>query len=494
MNKKRLLSTILAIFFVASLLASCAQPSPTPQQTEAAPAAPTEAQPVQSTEAPTVQQTESVAPAQTEAPTAQPLAEEVTIRFMTSETDPPSVAAYEAIIKAFEAENPGVKISLELVNADDLNVKLPASLAIGAPPNISQLDAHVIPDYAKAGHIVPLDDIIDKIGRDDFYQGSLFQVDGKTYNMPYAGSGTVWWVRKDLFEQYNVKLPTTPEELLDAAKKLTLDTNNDGQTDIYGIALPAGTNQWTAHMMNSFVWQNGQSIFDKDLNPNFNTPRTVEAVKLYADLAKYAPEGIGSYSYFETIDAFTAGKVAIAPYMGRLLSSVKANNPDLLDKTMAIPFVAGTYNKANYGNWDSYVVYQAAGNVDIAKKFVAFLTTGDQAFEFLRTVPGHLIPPLLSMRNSPKLWDEPLMQSHKQDVETVFKDAETALNIGNEAGAIDADGKMTNTRVLNPYANALLSQNVFAQVIQKVVLEGQTPEDAVAWGQQEIERIISEQQ
>jgi ABC-type glycerol-3-phosphate transport system substrate-binding protein len=459
---------ILSLLIILSFLAACAQPTPSPEVAE---------------------------PAKTEEPAEEPEAKEpVTIRFMTSETDPPSVEAYNQIIESYQAENPNVTIELELINTDDLDTKLPTLIATGNPPDISQLDPQQVYPFATEGHLLVLDDLIDKVGRDDFIEGSLFEVDGKVYHMPYAGAGTVNWIRADLFEEYGVKIPTNQQELLEAAEKLTLDTDGDGEIDIYGIALPAGTNRWTGHMLNMMMWQNGQTMFDCDLNVTFDTPATVEALKLYGDLTKFAPPGIGSYSYYESIDAIASGKAAMSPYMGRTLSSIADTNPEMLDKIKAIPLTFFDKTKGNYGGWNVYVAFSASKHPEEAKDFLAYLTTGDQAALFAKTVQGHLVPPTKSMMLSEVLWDDPLMQSRKEDIDLVFETANYALHPAYEACSIGPDGKMSGTYILNPYMNAIIGQNIRPTTVQMVVLEGKSPEEAAAWAQAEMERIVSESQ
>jgi multiple sugar transport system substrate-binding protein len=470
MKYLRLTYILFVILLVTSLLAGCTQPTQAPAE---------------ETEAPSEQMTEE--------PEEPAEVEDVTIRFMTAETDPPSVEAYEKIIAAYEEQNPGVTISLELINPDDLNTKLPASLAVGEPPHIAQCDQYIVPEFVAEGHLVPVDDAIEAAGgRDAFYPGSLLDINGNVYNVPYAGFGTVWWYRTDLFEEHGIDIPTTAEELVAAAEELTMDTDGDGQTDIYGIAFPAGSNAYTSHILTTAMHQHGQNMFDAELNPTVNNQATIDALTLLGQLAEFAPPGIGSYSYYDVIDAFAAEKVAITPYPGRLLSHVQANNPDLLEVTAAMPLVLGNANDVTFGGWDSYCVYEAAGHNDIAKDFAFFLTTGDMAAEFLVTVPGHLLPPLLSMQDSPVLWENELFISHEADMRTIFTAAETSLNIGNEAGSIDADGNLTDRRVLNPIAATVLARQTMATASQKVVLEGEDPADVAAWAQSELEAIVAE--
>lgn len=469
--KKRAIS-LISILVLLGILVACAQATPAPEVAEPA-------------------QPEAV----TNEPEAPPAADEqITLRFMSSETDPPSVEAYNQIIAAYEAEHPNIKVELELINTDDLDTKLPTLIATGNPPDISQMDPQQVYPFATEGHLLMLDELADKIGRDDFLEGSLFEVEGHLYHMPYAGAGSVNWIRSDLFEQYGVKIPTNKEELLEAAEKLTLDTNGDGEIDIYGFVEPAGTNRWTGHFLNMMRWQNGMNMTDCDFNPTMDNPETIAALQLYKDLAKFAPPGIGSYSYYESTDAIASGKAAMAPYMGRTLSYVAENAPDMLANIKAVPLIFGDKNDVTYGGWNVYVAFSASKHPEEAKDFLAYLTTGEKAALFLKTVQGHLVPPTHTLMESEVLWDDPLMQSRKEDIELVFDKANTALHPAYEACTIGPDGKLTGTYKLNPYMNAFMSQNVLPTMVQMVVLEGKSPEEAAAWGQAEMERIMAESQ
>lgn len=68
---------------------------------------------------------------------------------------------------------------------------------------------------------------------------------GKLYGiMPVNNKSTGVWFNKELFEEYGVKTPLEYDAednwnwntMRDIAKKLTVDTDNDGVTDIYGLA------------------------------------------------------------------------------------------------------------------------------------------------------------------------------------------------------------------------------------------------------------------
>jgi len=138
-------------------------------------------------------------------------------------------------------------------------------------------------------------------------------IEGQQYGIPFFCHTNFLHYRKDLFEQYNVKVPTTLAELTEAAKKLTLDTNNDGKTDIYGIALRgqrgATMNMWIYPL---FLWSYGGKWFDDNWKPVFNNDAGIAALNKYVELMKnYAPEGSPNYGWVELQNALLEGKVAM---------------------------------------------------------------------------------------------------------------------------------------------------------------------------------------
>lgn len=411
------------------------------------------------------------------------------VRFVSSESDPPSVEAYKEIIRRFEAENPNIKIDLEILNADQLSTKLISGVAAGVTPDVSQADADLIVDFAKKGFLHPVDDLINETGRDKWQPGSVLNFDGHDWSVPYGGSTTVLWYRKDLFEQYGVKPPTNWAEWLDAAKQLTLDTDGDSKTDIYGMSIPAGQNAWTGYVFLYMLWANGQSMFDKDLNLTFNTPATVETLEQYAELVKQAPPDAPTYSYYETIDAFVSGRTAMGVYFGRLLSKAAVDNPEVEEHTGALQWPAQKLAITG-GGYDSYVVYKDSQVKEEALKWLKYLTTSEAAVQFMLTVPGHILPPYHDETIQNALHQDPLLQKHKDALDVLLDSQAFSISPTYESGSIQ-DGKFVpGNTIINPYINEVMNKDILSQMVQKVVIMGEAPQAAVDWAEKEIQGIV----
>ncbi len=114
----------------------------------------------------------------------------------------------------------------------------PCQIFLGRGPAIAQL--------VDDGVLDPLDDLIDasdSISRDDFHRSRYGCVldsvtyRGKLWGMPLVGDTYSLFCNKDLFKAAGVEsYPSTWKETIESAKKLTRDTNGDGQPDVFGYS------------------------------------------------------------------------------------------------------------------------------------------------------------------------------------------------------------------------------------------------------------------
>lgn len=75
----------------------------------------------------------------------------------------------------------------------------------------------------------------------------FFRRDGRRVAVPITFSPVFMAYNPDLFEQYDVPKPSrgwTTEQFLDAAAKLTKDTDGDGIVDLYGLSLNPSISRW----------------------------------------------------------------------------------------------------------------------------------------------------------------------------------------------------------------------------------------------------------
>ena len=105
------------------------------------------------------------------------------------------------------------------------------------------LDAsYMLPQWAANGWILEMDDVIPDALKEQWDPGfrNYVTYEGKYYAVPHYNQASVIAVRTDLLANAGIeKLPETWAELLDAAQKLTVDSNGDGVPEQYGFVYPS---------------------------------------------------------------------------------------------------------------------------------------------------------------------------------------------------------------------------------------------------------------
>lgn len=207
----------------------------------------------------------------------------VTIRFATWDTEE-LLKIEQDIAKQFEALHPGVKVQVEAYG-DGFDQKLVAAFGAKVPPDVMYM--WDFPTYSKS--LEPLDEMMKNdpsLNVDDFYPGlfSYFKINGATYGLPAGFSTHVIYYNKTLFDAAGVPYPQegwTWNDFKETAKKLT-----DKSKKQFGFGLRA---TWDPYDFEQFLWSNGTSYISADgktIDGYMNSPKAVEAVEMFSNMAK----------------------------------------------------------------------------------------------------------------------------------------------------------------------------------------------------------------
>ncbi len=146
----------------------------------------------------------------------------VTISWWHNSNTDPGKAYYDTVAKEFEASHPGVKIEVSAMQHEDMLTKLDAAFQSGDAPDVyMERGGGELADHVEAGLTKdisePAKDVISTIG------GSVagWQVDGKTYALPFSVGVVGFWYNKSLFEKAGITAPpATMDEFFAAVDKL----------------------------------------------------------------------------------------------------------------------------------------------------------------------------------------------------------------------------------------------------------------------------------
>lgn len=411
------------------------------------------------------------------------------VRFLHDETDPPTIEFFNKAIAAFEKDNPGVTIEMEAVGSAGRLQKVTAMLNAGTMPEIFKILPEERFSFGKQGFLEPLDDVIAEIGADEYPERMIAPIDGKRFSIPYTiGHSSVFWYRDDLLSAKGINPPKDWAEYLSAARALT-------SGDQYGTVFPANKNRVTSLFFSQYYWSAGGTYFDKDLKLVFGGDAAIKALEFQRELAKSAPPSISSYVNNDLVNAYLTEKVAIDIWAGRLVSTAALNKPDLITRTKAAKRPAGPAGVGvGFSNANSLALASekvGATSIAAAKKFLTYILTGDRAVDFALTAYPHLIPPTKSVRTDARLLQGTPQLKGRSDLAEASFDISNTLDFESEAGARIVGGKVVTAGVVNPLIGDIIARDIPAQIVQRVLLQGVEPAEAVAWGKTQMEAILA---
>jgi multiple sugar transport system substrate-binding protein len=155
----------------------------------------------------------------------------------------------------------------------------------------------------KAGQVAPLDELYTEDIRKDFHPRDLAanSADGHIYGVTMIDDTGLLYCRRSMLEAAGVKPPTTMDELIQAAKRLTT-RNTKG--------LFVGNDGGVAALMHLVPWSAG-SDFLVDNKIVFDNPRTVAAYEKIVELNASGALLIGAPTDWLDFNAFTEGMCAM---------------------------------------------------------------------------------------------------------------------------------------------------------------------------------------
>ena len=404
----------------------------------------------------------------------------VTLRWWSPQASPAQLDAYKFQIARFEAAHPNIKVVFEKTSDEGYAAQLAAAFASGDVPNIvTHLPSFAVSNYWNNGLLEPFNDVIQMIGPEKYYPGAndIYEIE----EGQFAGTGignsaaNMMWVRTDLLEKAGLAIPETWDELRAACKAM----QGGG---IYGAPLPYAKNSMTTLTIIGFIHLAGGQIFTPDLEVDLDNDATYNALEFYKSMREFCPPGATSYSWGESLTAFVSGATATGIYTGRVLANVTEQNPPIADHvTCALyPRISKEVAPWTFNDFPSVFIPKAAANMQETKMFAAFLYDPEGYIKQLHAAPGHVLPVLQTISDNPQYLDNPIIEKYTEEVELMSEAAANGFNLGYES----PDHKP------NVAAGEIVNSGVFADMVQRVVLNDEDAKTVVGETAAAVEKIF----
>lgn len=378
---------------------------------------------------------------------------------------------HQSIIANYEDQNENVLVQLEAIAGRDYYTRILTQIAANRAPDVMNIGDDAVPSFVERGAFQPLDSCLAEAGFDtSVYLPGLLEpgmVDGQLYFLPKDYSTLAVYYNKRLFDEAGVAYPEedwTWDEMLATAQSLTQDTDGDGQTDVWGIQLPAnwttGFEYWVAAAGGSLISEDGQSYVGF-----MDSPETIEAAQFYADLYneyQVAPPPADFSAFGGGNSEFDNGQAAMRIF-GRWPQGGMLENPNIDLGVVGTP--AGA-QAANILFWGGFGVSSTAENLQAACDFLSYYA-GPEAAE---TWKDWALPAVTSVAEQPEVADDPLNSVWIDELNNLQPRAYTFTPYWNET----ADPALRNaleTLLLDPDADVAAVMQQAAQDAQAALDE-----------------------
>jgi len=302
---------------------------------------------------------------------------------------------YEEIIAEFNKDYPHIHIKFVPYRNTEYNTILSTALQGGSGPDIMMLRTYGgLEPLANAGYLLPLNDYVPALGNfsRDVLAGMTNRRDGKIYGVPMATQNIQILYNKKLFEELNLTIPETWDELLQVAQKAK---------DAGFIPFANGTKDaWTNETLFGGIaptFYGGNDYYYEVIRgeTTFEDPRLARALEKMLELRPYLPDNYEGVGYTDMQMMF-AQEMAVMFVAGSYeLGTMAQMNPDLEigafivpGETRETPAYNSIYADGGYGiNADSE-------HIEEALEFIRFTATKEYGEMFtsklkqISAIPG----------------------------------------------------------------------------------------------------------
>jgi sorbitol/mannitol transport system substrate-binding protein len=296
----------------------------------------------------------------------------------------PQMETAETLISAFYAKYPDIRVKFQTLPENELRPAVLKDVATDAGQfDVVMIGSYEVPLWAQKGWIydlsrkyIPADPGYD-VGDLTTPIADIVSYKGDLYGLPFYGSSSFTYYRKDLFAKAGLTMPEHPtwDQIESLAAKL-----NDPAHGISGICL-RGVPGWGQNLaaLTTVINTFGGSWFDMNWKPQLTSPNTKAAVSFYVDLLrKYGEPDAAGDGWQECLELFSQGKAAMwyddtvfaGPLLDQAAASVKNN----------VGFAFAPVKMTKYSGWLwawGLSIPKTSRHADAAWKFISWVTSKD---------------------------------------------------------------------------------------------------------------------
>jgi multiple sugar transport system substrate-binding protein len=281
-------------------------------------------------------------------------------------------------ILAHFTKTTGIKVNLEVISWNDLQNNINNAVSSGSGPDVLNIGNTWAPYLAATKAFVPFEGkAATAIGGTSRFIPSALATGGLAgqapTSVPYIGLTYGLFYNKAMFSAAGLTPPTTWEDMVTDAKKLTTG-------GVEGMGLVAGSYTENVHFAFILGEQNGGSWYDSSGKPTFTTDANVQGVLRYLNLMQ--DDKVVSTADAEHTDGsqapadFAKGKIAMFVSQNNANTTLTADGMDSSKYgVVAIPTTKGGKNIASGIQGINLSIFKNSKEQAADLQFIKFMTS-----------------------------------------------------------------------------------------------------------------------
>lgn len=275
-------------------------------------------------------------------------------------------------------ERNGVEVKAEFIAATDYMTKLNAAVEAGNVPDLTLANPYKVVSYFPSNPYSDVTELVEEIDAQRPMIPSLkegTQIEGVNYFVPFYAASSLLFLRKDLFDAKGIALPTTWEELWDAAVAVS-----DPENGIYGLGMGCGpTDEDCENSFRMMLWDLGGRLMDEQGNiVAGNDAGLSTMIDKYVELyeAGAIPPAAITWDPGGNNKSYLMGESAMVINVPTLYNAIKNDEQyaQLYENTVVLNLPAGTADDAVFGNPSGWAIMKDGKNPENAKAFIKFVS------------------------------------------------------------------------------------------------------------------------
>lgn len=377
----------------------------------------------------------------------------------------------------------------------------------GNPPDANTSTFDQVADIWATDQLSPVDDVVSSIEEvnGELNAGGAFLGGDNIYQVPHGVYVSNFQYRADVYEELGLSEPETFQDVLDNAK--TID-ESDMDVRGYGLAgMPTGKSQDEFQVLLASAGISGLGIRWKDpsakeeLEIHFPEDVVTTVLQFMKDLAQYSPDPT-SIGWAESLGGWIQGQYAQQYHLNAWptgLTALTAEGEDsdalrgLAEATQVMAYPTwGEIDKNE--NWlsapapDGYHIFANGGNTEGAKQWFEWLYADsmEKTVQFYEADPGRFLPTYSDIIDSDAFQNQDIMSAHPHLLEKLQYVQDEIW--GNHYGSVDA------ANISSPVALYMQRQWFYGEMVNRVVTDSMSVQEAYDWGYGELESAFADAQ